>query len=51
MKQRYTIILDEHIARRRRKKQAKAILKLNKSISLSEIINQCLEYCLKKGKN
>ncbi len=48
MNQRFTIMLDEDIARRVRKKQAKAILKLNKSVPFSEIINQCLEYCLKK---
>ena len=51
MNQRFTIMLDEDIARRVRKKQAKAILKLNKSVPFSEIINQCLEYCLKKWKN
>jgi len=50
MNLRFTIMLDEDITRRLRKKQAKAIQKLNKSVSLSKIINQCLEYCLKKGK-
>ena len=51
MKLRFTIMLDEDITRRLRKKQAKAIRKLNKSVPFSEIINQCLQYCLKKGKN
>jgi len=50
MKQRVTIMLDENIARRVRKKQAEAIRKLKKSVSLSGIINQCLEYCLKNEK-
>jgi len=48
MYQRVSITLDEDIARKLRKKQAKAILKLKKSVSFSEIVNQCLEYCLSK---
>ena len=51
MNLRVSIMLDEDIARRLRKKQAGAIQKLNKYVSLSGIINQCLKYCLKKEKN
>ena len=51
MNLRVSIMLDEDLARRLRKKQAEAILKLKKSVSISGIINQCLEYCLQKEKN
>jgi len=44
-------MLDDDIVRRLRKKQGEAIGKLKKSATFSGIINQCLEYCLKKEKN
>ena len=50
MKQRVSIMLDEDIVKRLRKKQGDAIGKLKKSVTFSGIINQCLEYCLKNEK-
>ncbi len=51
MKQRVSIMLDADIVKRLRKKQGDAIGKLKKSVTFSGVINQCLEYCLKKEKN
>ncbi len=51
MKQRVSIMLDDDIVKRLRKKQGDAIGKLKKSVTFSGVINQCLEYCLKKEKN
>lgn len=46
---RITIMLDEGIASKIRKKQARAVRKSNKSVSFSRIINEVLSECLKKG--
>ena len=50
MSQRITIILDDEIVKKVRKKQAKALLKLEKSVSFSKIVSQCLKECLKREK-
>jgi len=48
MLHRITIILDDKIVKKVRKKQAKALLKSEKSVSFSKIVSQCLKECLLK---
>ena len=40
---RITVVLDEEVLKKARKKQSKLIIKSNKSISFSSIVNQCLK--------
>jgi len=47
---RITVLLDKQIAKQLRRKQAKAVKTLQKSISFSKIINQTLIDCLKIKK-
>jgi len=45
MSTRVTIVIDKEILKKARKKQSKLMIKLNKNISFSSIISQCLKEC------
>jgi hypothetical protein len=45
---RITIMLDKDIAKKLRYRQAELLKKSNKSISFSQVLNDCLKICIAK---
>ncbi|KAG2471654.1 MAG: hypothetical protein NPMRTHETA2_2850002 [Nitrosopumilales archaeon] len=43
---RVTVILDEEVMKKLRKRQAKLLLKSRKHVSFSSVVNECLKKCI-----